>query len=169
MIEDYRSLRHQRLRILEEWLAMKIDINWSEAPRVLQEHNIVSENYTMKNLHVDLWYLKREYVKSYANFEFTNSYESSKPLFNIILRALLDLSTGRPCDLGIWKKDLSPDFSCCSEEAHLCHEDAERFLISLSSASENLCGISSGKLRDLAKRIKKDPIFSIGSFIGIDS
>jgi len=162
---NYRDLRHERLDVLDDWLSNGYLVSWADVPRTLLEARLVSVHYSMRNLMMDVWYLKRGYCTSYSDELEGMSHFSTRVLFRIILRSLLDLNSGRPCDLGSWKLDIPSDFCCCSHEYHLCYQSAEEYLTSVDEEYEEQCGLSKGKIRYMIRKIKEDPIFKIGSVL----
>jgi len=160
-----RARRKDRLEVLEEWLNSGTLVYWRRAPEVLHESGLVSVNYGMSNLYMDIWYLRRPYLSPDVKSMEEAECDSGKILFHVIMRSLLDFRSGRPCDSGIWNDDMSSDFSSCTSDHHLCSGDAERFLKTLDPEVEEFCNLSRGKIRDLLKSIKKDPIFQIGSIL----
>ena len=166
---NYRDMRHDRLDVLDDWLSNGYLVSWKDVPRTLFTARLVSPYYSMRNLMLDVWYLKRGYCASYSDGVEGFSQFSTRILFRIILRSLLDLSSGRPCDLGVWKMDIPADFLCCSQEYHLCYQSAEEYLISIDEEVEEQCGLSRGKIPHIVRKIKEDPIFKIGSILSSEA
>ena len=81
----------------------------------------------------------------------------------MVIQALLDVHSKRPCDVAIWGTDLSPDSVYCTPTAHVCSQNAERFLKSLDANFEEFIGVSRGCIYDILHRIKKDPNYYLGS------
>lgn len=160
-----REMRHLRLDTIESWLSDGLMVSWRDVPATLRQAGLVSSNYGMRCLLLDIWFLKRKYCS--PNFKSSDDViiDHAKISFQIVLRGLMDLQSGRPCDLKAWKKDMPSDLQYCTEDSHLCYEDAERYLATIDRETEENCGIPAGKIRDLVKRIKQDPIFQIGSVL----
>lgn len=76
-------------------------------------------------------------------------------MFQVVVQALIDLQNGRPCDLGLWRRDVSPDFRECRKKEHICQTEAEMYLQSLTDEEERLIGVSFGYINDLVRQIKK--------------
>ena len=158
-------MRHKRLDSIDTWLSDGILVSWKDVPETLRYHGLATKNYNMKCLLMDVWYLKRSYCSPTVKSSDDMDTDHAKLGFQIILRSLLDLQTGRPCDLGLWKRDMPSDLQICSVDAHICYEDSEAYLLQVDSEMEANCGMPPGKVRDLVNRMKKDPIFMIGSVL----
>ena len=133
----------------------------------LRYQEVVSRYYTEKCLLVDFWYLTKSTTFSPgSNRNCPTAMDvEGRALFQIAFQSLLDLKSGRPCDLGIWRKDLSPDFDNCTYTYHICWNDAEDYLRHLPTEAESYMGLSNGYLNGLIAEIKKDRIFRIPSFV----
>jgi len=133
----------------------------------LRYQEVISRNYSEKCLLVDLWYLTKSTKFSPGSDRncSTSIDIAGRALFQITFQSLLDLKSGRPCDLGIWRKDLSPDFDNCTYSYHICWNDAEDYLLHLPTEAESYMGLSNGYLSSIVTEIKKDRIFRIPSFI----
>lgn len=153
--------RIDRLDFIERNLSRVVD--WRGLIASMQDSCLVSKYYSYRCLYSDLWYIKRESIGNGAKIIEGCNGSGNMLYFQVILRALIDLKSGRPCDLGIWKDDRSPDYKSCEKTEHICFVDAENFLITLGEVEEVFAGLKPGCVADLTKRIKKDPIFKIGS------
>jgi hypothetical protein len=148
--------------------------SWKDPTDVLKglfELNLVTENYGLRNYETDVWFLTRP-LNSIGGFQ-RGCRNGSSPeeivMFQIIVQALIDLSNGRPCDQGIWIKDLSSDFRCCNSVEHFCADDADQYLRSLE-IDETLLGLQKGCIQDIAGRLKKkSPSLRISSAMSIIS
>ena len=114
---------------------------------------LVSASYDFRNLATDLWYLS--YRDSQRGYDPGECYCAEDPirsiLFRTIVLALFDLKSGRPCDLGAWKKDTAPmGILTCTAEAHLCAPDAAGFLLNLDEDYEEFAGVRPGTIRSFA-------------------
>jgi hypothetical protein len=166
---NYRQMRLDRLDVLGEWLRDELMVSWKDVPKALRDAGIVTVYYTQRCLLMDIWFLKRTYLAPIGKNSSEIDFDHTKLRFQIILRCLLDMQIGRPCDLNTWKGDMPSDSCRCTNDLHICYEDAERYLMNVCDEEEYECGLPSGKLRDLIKAIKKDPIFSIGSILTSDA
>ena len=124
----------------------------------LQELGWVSDLYGLRNLQVDLWWLRRRSACPPPELNSSSTDPSSILLFRIIFQALKDLQCGRPCDMGIWVGDEPPDHKRCLASEHICYQNAERYLAELGDV-ECLINLSPQFLSGLVINIKKDPIF----------
>lgn len=151
----------QTKSVVESWR------NVDDILKGLRYQEVISKFYTEKCLLVDFWYLtKTTTFTPGANRNCPTAMDvEGRTLFQIVFQSLLDLKSGRPCDLGIWKKDFSPDFDNCTYSYHICWNDAEDYLHNLPTEAESYMGLSNGYLNGLITEIKKDRIFKIPSFI----
>jgi hypothetical protein len=148
----------------------EIVCSWSCTKEVisgLRAQDAVSYYYTESCLLVDFWYLLRD--TNFSPGPNRNCPSIVEPegrlLFQVTFESLLDLHIGRPCDAGMWRKDISPDFKNCTDSIHVCWNSAEKYLLSISSEGEQYMGLSTGSLKSLVHEMKKDKIFSISSLI----
>jgi hypothetical protein len=173
---DIRESRHIRLQYVEGFLESRnlLTANVVFSPESVEfisrcdsvktfldnlwRSKITSINYTRRNLLMDTWYITR--TKS-TSIHMDSTGDGFPWMFRIILQSLLDLKSGRPCDLGIWRKDIPSDFNNCTESDHICYEFAERHLSELNDEAEELAGLSVGRVKYLLKQIKKDPVFTL--------
>lgn len=139
--------------------------NWKDLVEEMIDRGMVSKYYSVRCLKMDVWYIRRSYrsncVRSFDGYTgIANSL-----YFHVILQSLIDLQTGRPCDLGAWKIDQPSDHKYCTMSEHLCYADAEEFLKKVDNEEEKFAGVSPGCVDHLVRTIKRDPIFSIESLI----
>lgn len=128
----------------------------------LWRKKIISIFYTKKCFEMDAWFILKERSSSIHNDAEGTGVQC---LFMIILQSFLDLRTGRPCDHGIWRKDISSDFRNCTKTEHVCSKNAEEYLLQIDEEAEELAGLSIGRVHDLMTQIKKDPIFRISDLL----
>lgn len=126
----------------------------------LKELGFVSELYSLRNLRIDWWYLRKRCEDPPLDFNLTLTTSESILLFRIVLQALKDLQSGRPCDQGIWINDESPDMRKCFAGDHICYQHAEWYLAGIEEYEEFI-HISPFFLETLVRKIKRDPIYSI--------
>lgn len=141
--------------------------SFDEIVEGLYYQDVASKFYSRKCLEVDLWSLLKPCNEDLKHFEseIHSTDPEGKALFLITLRSLIDLQSARPCDLGVWIKDVSPDFNYCKETDHICWQSSEDYLLSITPDMEVFMGLSEGRISDLVKRIKKNPMFNISSLM----
>jgi hypothetical protein len=153
--------RYDRLNILEPLL--RHNHTSEEILDRLRVAGVVSKFYSRQCLLVDVWYLeKRTWKNSIRTIEDQKTYLEHLFL-QIVVQSLFDLQCGRPCDIGIWRKDTPPDDRSCRKSEHICYRDAQQFLETVNEEEEVIIGLSSGTISSLVRAIKKDPIFRIES------
>jgi hypothetical protein len=133
----------------------------------LYEQDVTSKLYSKRCLDVDLWFLLKKCGETSRYLE-TDAHSidpEGRTLFVVTLRSLIDLQIARPCDKGIWIKDTSPDLKHCINSDHICWQSAEEYLLSVTSDMEKFMGVSEGRIADLVKRIKQDPMFNIPNLL----
>ena len=144
-------------------------VSWKECDQIihdLKEQDVVSKFYSKRCLDVDLWYLTRD-INLIRGIDRTNiSLENieHKLLFQIVFQSLIDLQIARPCDCKAWRQDLSPDFKSCTENEHICWNDAESYLLSVDPTMESCIGLGDGFISSTVANIKKNRIFKIPFF-----
>ena len=108
--------------VVSEWNTKKDIING------LLYQDVISSFYSIKCLDVDIWYLTRGQIKN-TDGRVTELQEmEQRILFQVILRSLLDIDIGRPCDVSMWRGDQSPDFISCVPTCHICSVSAIEFI-----------------------------------------
>ena len=124
---------------------------------IITSSGMTSPVYGFQNMRLDLWYLYRPRYKSKTQ-KLAGICSSSERivLLQIIIQALKDFATARPCDHSIWTHDMSPVRSRCNNIAHICSEEAELFLVNITKMQEDYAGLSSGTVKEYMRRIKKD-------------
>lgn len=135
----------------------------------LREECIVTCNYGISNLEVDLWYLRKTQCRRSARKPIeTGGKGPEKLLLTVVIQALLDAQIKRPCDVNIWLVDLPPDNTRCTHAVHICSDYAEKYLLSLDTEVENFIGLSHGCIHSILCGIKKDSTFSVESVFSIE-
>jgi hypothetical protein len=148
---DLNTLREERVKLVRSLLPLVSDPD--ELLCKLKCRRLVSRHYTTRNLAVDVWFVSRreEGVKRPCHV-------MSDPIrtlwFHIVLMALVDASTARPCDVQAWKGDYPPggEREKCTEGNHVCSEDAISFLRALSDVEWELAGLTREALKLATKK-----------------
>lgn len=128
----------------------------------LHSVGVVSDIYDERHLEIDLWHLNKRVLDPLPEFRSGCSDPASMLMFRIIVQALRDLQSGRPCDLGLWIADEPPDRKKCFPWEHCCYVHAEDYLRSLHDI-ECMVNLSDEFLSNLLRKIKRDPIFNVRS------
>jgi len=126
---------------------------------------VASRLYDERCVRMDIWYLRKTQSSS-TGIERTSVGgldPECKVMFQTILQALLDVESGRPCDLGAWTRDVSPDFSTCTRGHHICAEQAEDYLMNVDDVAEEFSGLPCGTIEELVGKIKRAPIYKVGT------
>lgn len=124
--------------------------------RDLRAFEMISEYYDEHCLAVDVWYLfDRRQIYTHRRFaEICVIREPAiRVLFGIVVQALCDVKTGRPCDVRSWRLDHPPGGGLrCSPTTHLCKRNAAEFISEMSEAWEPILNLSDGTLMHLAAK-----------------
>jgi len=110
-----------------------------EIIKFLYENNIVSNSYTTICLRADQWYLNKvisPYKKSKLLSEASID-SAGTILLHVIVSALTDFRSGKPCDNTCWSNDISA-YPPCTCEVHNCAPIALQFLQGLGDIDETL-------------------------------
>ena len=149
-----RKFTDDEISLVCSWTSFQDAIEW------MISEKIVSTEYTYKHFQVDLWYITKEYSPKYGKKSIeTGGVGTEKLMLHIVIQALLDVYSKRPCDKSLWISDLSPDALSCTSNAHICAEHAEKFLAGLDPVFESFIGVSNGCVYELLFQIKKSQQF----------
>jgi len=124
--------------------------------RILRAQNLVSEFYDLDCLAVDIWYaLDRKPLYNHRRFD--SSLGSTDPVirmaYGIVVQALCDTLSHRPCDVNSWRVDHPPgDGDRCSPTTHICEVNAREFLYDICSTWEPILNLSDGTLVDIISK-----------------
>lgn len=140
--------------------------NWNDVIRGLRKVKATSQYYNEVNLKVDCWYLNRENYVNISKQDCGSTDPEGSVLFQVIVRSLLDLKNGRPCDIGSWRCDESPDEHCIKSN-HVCYHYAEWYLSGVDEETELFCGLKCGQVDDLVKCLKRGQIFDYLTSLGL--
>ena len=148
---NYRDRMTYRLKNIEKAPKTMSD---GEIIRTLLQHQIVSVNYSFRNLAVDRWYLSNRVAR--VGYEIAECHDCNDPIkgvwFRVIVIALADAKANRPCDLDAWDKDLPPmGIDKCIEGCHICSPAAKGWLLNLDDTAEEFAGLSQGTIKDILK------------------
>lgn len=126
--------------------------------RLLVDNDLVSDYYAEEHLAVDIWYVNRSNSRVGSKI-YSYGKVIGDPIANLLLyivvQALLDVDKGRPCDVGLWHCDLSPDSNSCTPTDHICRLHALEYLHNLPPSAEKYIGLSSGTLETYIKNLCK--------------
>lgn len=128
----------------------------------LFDDSLVSSNYDLTCLSVDVWYLfDRQRIVTHRSFADHIEEPVLRILLATVVQAIADARSMRPCDVHSWIADVAPGTGsyCMSGEVHLCAVDALRYLRDMSPICSVTMGLSEGFLLQLAKR-KSDSVES---------
>jgi len=148
------ELRTQRLFFIRNHYEMTHD----ELLGSLRTGLLISKKYCKRNLLVDIWYIENGGNRSFRNVGLNETCGDfiQHIWLKIIIQALIDYASGRPCDSGIWTTDAPPMGKLkCSKVEHFCMDDAEDFLLHEAIRFEGVCGLSHGTIEELMEKIKK--------------
>lgn len=150
-----KKFSEDEIELVQSWTSFEDCILW------MKEESIVSHEYSYANMKLDFWYINKQYSPKYGKKAIeTGGVGAEKLLLHVVIQALLDVYSNRPCDLAIWGKDLSPDSMYCTTTTHICSDHAEKFLRNLHPEFESFIGVSVGCIYELLFQIKKDPACS---------
>lgn len=150
--------RGRRLNFIER----HIDDPIEEIVVELQREGLCSCSYSLKCLYMDIWYIverpripRNVTVKQNENFVdgFIHIY------LEVIIQALQDIATGRPCDVDLWSDDDPPGAakeSVCTPYLHICADHAEIWLGGISGLEEEAMGLESGTISFLIDNVKEE-------------
>jgi hypothetical protein len=119
----------------------------------LYDLDLISEHYDLRCLAVDVWYLF-DRRRIHANKQFAAFEDASlRIMFGVVVQAVADARSCRPCDSYSWVLDRPPgDGERCSPTIHVCAPDAIRYLQEVASICEATMGISERILVDLVAK-----------------
>lgn len=146
------------LSIVSSWKNFHDAINWMRSKR------IVSSLYSSRHIYVDLWHIRKESNTSKTKNLEISGIGAEKLMLHVVIQALKDVESKRPCDLYLWDYDISPDSLQCSSKVHICAYHAEKFLRSLDPEIEQFLFVSDGCILDILENLKKDSGISPESF-----
>jgi len=112
----------------------------------------VSVQYTAQNLLVDEWYfLSRNDSHPTSDIDVVGGKAERSILFKMIIISMNDIKRRRPCDLGIWKKDMPPHgIDTCTHEIHICSKMAAKWLLeTVGEEEERYVGLTPGSISSL--------------------
>jgi hypothetical protein len=155
---NYRDRMIYRLKAIE--LAPKVFSDEAIIQR-LQDKLFVSVNYSFRNLAVDRWYLSSRVQR--LGYDIAECHDCNNPIksvwFRVIVMALADVRSERPCDLNAWDKDLPPmGIEKCTEDCHICSPAARGWLLNLDDVAEEFAGLSHGTIISILKSKRKNRI-----------
>lgn len=115
----------------------------------LSSFELTSEFYDGNCLTVDVWYLfDRRAV--FVHRRFTKIAVIQDPVirvfFAVVVQALVDVKSRRPCDAYLWRLDHPPDQRQCSPTTHICEKKAVEFIKETSVMWEHVLNLSYGML-----------------------
>jgi len=126
---------------------------------ILKVERLIGKKYSLKNLLVDIWFINnggRKVVKNIFQEECHDNFHNYIWI-RVIIQALQDYASGRPCDLGIWGSDAPPYGKLkCSSTEHICSKNAEEFLLKQAVKYEGVCGLPHGTIKRLMSKLKED-------------
>ena len=147
-------IKRERLKVVH----VNICLSPYDLIRLLVERDLISDYYAEEHLAVDIWYVNRLDCRVGREM-YTVGKRIEDPiaylLLYIIIQALLDVEKGRPCDVGLWHCDLSPDSNSCTPKDHICRCNALEYLTTLPPELEKYIGLSSGTVETYIKNLCK--------------
>jgi hypothetical protein len=156
MGKRYKNSTAMRKRL--EFLQMLAYLSEPFSVVVLKTCKLASEDYGEVCLQVDKWYFshkRNQYDRSKVRVYDGDPYVHL--CLNIIIQAIADAMSGRPCDMGKWINDLAPKGKRgCIPTAHVCAQDAISYLQNCASNWETCVGLKDGTLEGYIEQIKKD-------------
>ena len=151
---DWRLLIPDRLDFINQ--AVIHNDSPDDIIRNLRSLLLISEYYDSPCFAVDVWWLfDRQPV--YAHRRFGETFVIKDPIirvaFGIVIQAICDVWSHRPCDAHSWRLDHPPgDGICCSPTTHICEKNARDFIVNVSTVWEPFLNIREGILMDLVKK-----------------
>ena len=126
---------------------------------VLNDLGLCSSAYDLDHYYIDINYI---YKSKNAFKNYTKCIDIDDPLsyiwFRVIVQAMIDAQSGRPCDLNLWFNDMPPGRHKCTEIAHICSADAKSFLKNIDSKSETVVGLRVGTIERYVDKIEKSQL-----------
>jgi len=121
--------------------------------RDLCSSSLASQYYDRICLAIDVWYLF-DRRSSYANRRFMTLDVTQDPIiqimFGIIIQAISDSRSNRPCDSRSWRLDHSPgDGEHCTPTVHICATEAVAYVRDIAVMWEPALNLSAGTLVSL--------------------
>jgi hypothetical protein len=125
--------------------------------RSLRSSELISKNYDITCLAVDVWCLfdRKPSDSKRKSSEFTTIKDPLiRVFFGIVVQAIYDVSSGRPCDVNSWIVDIPPMGSDlrCSPSVHVCHESAAEFMEETGALWEAVLNLPAGMLAELSAK-----------------
>jgi len=118
----------------------------------MKDMGFVSVQYSERNLLVDQWYLaslNNSHIST--DIDVVGGKAERSILFRMIIISMNDVKRQRPCDLGIWVKDMPPrGIETCTRDIHICSEMAAKWIIGeIGEEEERYVGLTPGTITSL--------------------
>ena len=151
------NLRDTRLLYIESVVLKELPDK--KIIEVLRSKSLVSRFYSEKCLAIDYWFVRKDDLPCYRNSRYTLTEDQKDPYsriyFELIVQALLDFSSRRPCDINVWRVDIPPDNKRCQKSEHICSENAIYYLTSIDNNLEIFAGLSPGTIMNICSGLAK--------------
>ena len=125
--------------------------------RSLRSFELISENYDLTCLAVDVWCLfDRNPNTSKRKYSTITAIQDPliRVFFGVIVQSLYDVRAGRPCDVNSWVVDHPPmgvDLRC-SPSIHVCSESAAEFIAETGALWEAVLNLPTGMLAEISAK-----------------
>lgn len=156
----YRTRKQWTKIILERLKTVKDQvIRENQVPEVIREllnQELISENYDLPCLAVDVWYLfDRKPLYAHKRFVLANVIRDplARLYFGVAVQAIYDARMRRPCDAQSWIVDQPPgDQTRCTPSVHICESHAKEFIEEIALSLEPILKLPTGFLLKLTTK-----------------
>ena len=164
---QWESLVVDRIAFIRDYFTHSPDITSDSLIIALYSSDLISDYYDSICLSIDLWYIfgKRSV---YAQRRFASLRVIRDPVirvaFGIVVQALCDAQSGRPCDAHSWRLDRPPgDGARCTPTVHICVDDAVGFVHEIAATWEPFLSLRDKTLVGLLPK-KTSEVTGLGAF-----
>jgi len=151
--KSWKELVISRLEVIRR--AVDKNVHYTDILNELRSEGLVSEYYDVTCLTVDVWFLfDKRPVYTHRKIARIGTIKDPviRLFLGVLVRAIQDARSRRPCDVNSWAKDCPPDRAICLPSEHICEDHATEFLDDSSIFWEDILNLPYGTLLGIATK-----------------